>query len=237
MAFLDSLLDAVVPDDCVGCGVPGAALCDACVAALHAVTPRRRDPTPRPSGLPPVFAAGAYAGVLRSALLAYKERGRTRLSGPLARLLAAAVLGAVVARGDRVPEVVTLVAVPSSRAARNERGHCHVDTLAVAAVAALRAGGVPARRLRAVRRRGRSHDSVGLSATDRAANGGDYVVRRKARRTLRGTSVIVVDDIVTTGSTALAVTRALERAGASVIGVATVAATTRRLLVKGTDEG
>jgi adenine/guanine phosphoribosyltransferase-like PRPP-binding protein len=49
---------------------------------------------------------------------------------------------------------------------------------------------------------------------------------------VRGRTVLVVDDIVTTGSTAVAVTLALEAAGARVAGVAVVAATARRCLVK-----
>ncbi len=236
MSLLSSVLDAVVPDACVGCGAPGRALCRGCAAELDRVLPRRRDPTPRPRGLPPVTASGAYAGTLREALLSYKERGRTRLSDPLSRLLAAAVLAALLAGGVDPHGPVTLVAVPSSRSAKRERGHCHVDTLATGAVLALRDAGIPARHLRALRRRGRSRDSVGLSAADRAGNDSEFVVRRRAGRALRGTAVIVVDDIVTTGSTALAVTQALRAAGASVTAVAAVAATSRRLLVKATDE-
>jgi predicted amidophosphoribosyltransferase len=228
---LATVLDAVVPDTCVGCGEPGPPLCAGCSAELHRESPRRRDPTPRPPALPPVTASGAYAGTLRAALLSYKERGRTRLADPLARLLAAAVLCAWLTGSDTAGPV-TIVAVPSTGRAKRERGHCHVDTLAAGVVVALRDAGVPARRIQALRRRGRVRDSAGLSAADRAHNGGAFVVRRHARRALIGETLIVVDDIVTTGATALAVTAALQAAGASVIGVAAVAATTRRLLVK-----
>ena len=66
---------------------------------------------------PPVVAAGRYRGPLRTAVLAYKERGRRDLAGPLAALLVPALapgrgLGAGVARAR---------AVPAGRSARPRR--------------------------------------------------------------------------------------------------------------------
>lgn len=228
---MSGVLDALLPDSCVGCAAPGAALCRGCLEDLQRDPPRRCDPTPRPRGLPPVIAAGPYVGTLRTALLSYKERGRTRLAEPLAGLLAAAVLTGVLADGNGAAQPMVIVGVPSTRRARRERGHDHVDTLAIAAAAALRAIGVPAVRVRALKHRGPVLDSAGLSASERAHNaGGAFVVRRRARALLAGRTVLVVDDIVTTGSTAAAVCGALEAAGARVVAVAAVAATVRRLL-------
>ncbi|MCU1675724.1 MAG: hypothetical protein JWM93_482 [Frankiales bacterium] len=102
----------------------------------------------------------------------------------------------------------------------------------MSAVKALRALGFPAVRVRAMRRRGVARDSVALSAEERATNaGGAFVVRRSAVRRLRDTDVIVVDDIVTTGATCVAVSATLRAAGARVAAVAAVAATQRRVLV------
>src|SRR4051794_41906813 len=92
-------------------------------------------------GLPPTVAAGAYAGPVRPAVLAFKEHGRAELAGPLGTALALAV--AVVLRG--VPEqsgTVLLVPVPSSAAAARRRGRDHVRELADAAATELRAVGV-----------------------------------------------------------------------------------------------
>jgi predicted amidophosphoribosyltransferase len=230
MRIVAGLLDALLPDDCLGCGAPGAALCGACIGEIGADPPRRRDPTPRPAALPPVTSAGPYAGTLRAALLSYKERGRTRLAEPLGALLAAAVLDAWRAGPEDGP--ITVVGVPSTRRARHERGHCHVETLAASAVGALRQAGIPAVHVRALRRRGSgARDSATLSAVERAANGGAFVPRRWQPATLVDRAVIVVDDIVTTGATAAATTTALQLVGARVVGVAAVATTTRRVVV------
>jgi predicted amidophosphoribosyltransferase len=237
VGLLGTVLDAVLPQACAGCAAPGGALCLACRDELAACAPGRRDPTPRPRGLPPVVAAAPYAGVARHALLAYKERGRTRLAEPLARLLAAAVATAWVAAAGP-PRPIVLVGVPSSRSARRARGHDHVVTLATAAAGMLRRAGVPARTLRAARRRPTRRDSTELDAAARAHNAQDaFVVRRQARARLRGRTVLVVDDVVTTGSTAAALVAALESAGARVLAVAAVAATQRRCLVTLQGEG
>ncbi len=95
------IADLVLPVDCAGCGrIRGGALCGTCRARLGgAGAVRRVWPDPVPSGLPPVYAAGAYQDELRAALLAHKERGVLRLAQPLGDALAEAVRAAWAARG------------------------------------------------------------------------------------------------------------------------------------------
>ena len=155
-----------------------------------------------------VAAAGPYAGELRTALLAYKERGRRDLARPLRVLLGAALveLGA--------PGAV-VVPVPSSPAARRSRGGDHVARLIGRR-----------RRVRALRLVRTVRDSAGLSTAERAANLDSAMRARPPRRA--GRAAIVVDDIVTTGATLREAARALRAAGWTVIGAAVVAATPRR---------
>ena len=225
--MLGALADLVLPRTCAGCGLPGAVLCRRCrilLAQPHPATPRRF-----PDGFPPAAAAGAYAGPVRSALIAFKERGRAELARPLGTALAlavAAVVGAV--PGPRRP--VLLVPVPSTAAAVRARGRDHVRELTAVAVAELRAAGAAAGTVRLLRRRGRIRDSAELSVAQRRANlAGSFLVD------LRGTDVpgaqlVVVDDVVTSGATLTEAAGALERAlpGGPVGLAAVVAATPKR---------
>jgi predicted amidophosphoribosyltransferase len=232
LAFLDDLADLVLPNACAGCAadrVPlTAGVCAHCAAELEALRPFRTAPSPPPPGLPPCVAVGSYAGALRGVLLAYKERGRHRLAGPLGTLLAAAV-STLAPRGTPV----LLIPVPSTAAAARERHGDHMARLAAHAVRQLRAAGWEAdlsRRLHALPR----PDSASLTVSERAAAAESSLRIRRARigvlrreRPTKGT-LVVVDDIVTTGATLAAVTGRLGEANMQVAGAAVVAATQLR---------
>ncbi|MGB8995599.1 MAG: ComF family protein, partial [Pseudonocardiaceae bacterium] len=138
--MLHPLLDLLLPSDCGGCGEPGPLLCPDCAALLGA--PVRVYPPCSGVGAP-VYALGAYRGPLRTALLAYKERGRRDLAAPLATALASALLN-LPPRSlppDWHRPGLTLVPAPSRRAAAARRGGQHVEVLARRAAAALARAG------------------------------------------------------------------------------------------------
>jgi predicted amidophosphoribosyltransferase len=219
--FLADLLDLVLPATCAGCDEPATGpLCEPCRAALAAVHPGRTRPVPEPPGLPPVFALAAYAGSLRRMLIQYKERNRHELTPVLGGLLARVVSAA--APGGPV----TLVPVPATAAAARRRFGDHIDRLAHDAAGVLRRRGIDARvagLLRAVPKR---EDSVELSAADRALAARHAFALRQRRPAVRG-AVVLVDDIITTGSTLAASTARLAAAGVRVDRVAVLAATQR----------
>ena len=206
--MLRALADLILPRRCAGCGDPGELLCPACAPVGPAIV------VPGLGGLAaPVRAAGRYEGGLRAALLAYKERGRLELAGPLAGLLAG-----VAARFVR-PGVV-LVPVPSAAAAARRRGGDHVLRLARPAGARLGVAVVPALRLAR-----RVDDSAGLDGQQRRANLAGAMC---AHAPPPGAVAVLVDDIVTTGVTVQESLRALRAAGWPVLGAAALAATPRR---------
>ncbi|MFI6501584.1 ComF family protein [Nonomuraea typhae] len=118
--------------------------------------------------------------------------------------------------------------MPSARRAVRARGHDPVGRLAVLAVGRLRALGVRAEAVPVLAQARRVADQAGLSATERAANLGSSLRVTGRLRGAPGATVVLVDDIVTTGATLAEAARALRTAGVQVAAAATVAATRRR---------
>lgn len=229
-----ALADLVLPRTCAGCGVPGRVLCGRCGGLLthpHVAAPRRF-----PEGFPPTVAAGSYSGPVRPMVIAFKERGRAELAGPLGTALALAV-GAVAAGVPEATGPLLLVPVPSSRGALRSRGRDHVRELTRCAVTELRAAGVPAAEAGLLRRRGRVRDSAGLSSAQRRANlAGTFALAERVPAA-RGGVLVLVDDVVTSGATlteAAAVLAPAVAPGGPPVLAAVVAATPRAPLRRAT---
>ncbi|KRE26071.1 hypothetical protein ASG80_04480 [Agromyces sp. Soil535] len=205
-----ALLDAValvLPVSCAGCGAPDRSVCLRCIHALR--------PTPRlvrRLGLA-AWAGLEYSGVVASVIGAYKDGARTDAAGPLAAALGAAVASAVAGLPAGSVAVCT---VPSTRAAMRSRGYAPVDALLS------RCGIRPTHALRLVRAHA---DQAGLGAEARRANAEGAL---EARGNLAGRRFVLVDDVLTTGSTLAEACRAVTAAGGSVEAVAVLAETPLR---------
>jgi predicted amidophosphoribosyltransferase len=207
MNWLADLAGVAVGVRCAACESVALGLCAEC---LDAVRPAPRIVRQRPCR---ITAAGEYDGVLRSAIIGWKEHGRFPVERPLAYLLAASIIGL-----DVDPPLV-LVPIPSRPDRRRARGADVVDDLARRSVRLLRRVGVEARVTPSLRLLRPVRDQAGLSAAARGAN-----VRGSmgARRQPAG-KLVVVDDVVTTGATLTEAVRVLRAVGSDVAGAAVVA--------------
>ncbi|MCL1899893.1 MAG: ComF family protein [Promicromonosporaceae bacterium] len=228
MKALQELARLVVPVACAGCGRYDVVLCRSCRAHLRQAPRRVEQHAPRLDlldGCPPlpVWALADYVGPLRSLVVAWKDRDRTDLDRPLADALgdaARTIKPEVRALAERASaERWLVVTAPSSAANRRARGRDHLRPLARAV--AVNLGATP----RAVLRRGRARDQVGLSLRGRGTNVAVSVSPRARPLLAAGPNVVIVDDVLTTGATLAAARRALRAAGARVVGALVIAAT------------
>jgi predicted amidophosphoribosyltransferase len=155
--------------------------------------------------------ATSYSEDSARLIKAFKEDGQTSLAGSLATKLRAGLSYL----GDHcdIESGRTLLAVaPSRKENAKLRGYHPVKILAKRFI---KTAGVELElysRLRFIRE---VQDQARLSTADRAANlGGSMTVEDE----LSGRTVLLIDDIVTTGATILEARRALEAAGAKVVG-------------------
>ncbi|GLZ01074.1 phosphoribosyltransferase family protein [Actinoplanes sp. NBRC 103695] len=236
MSLLRELADLVLPGSCAGCDAQRVPLrhgvCATCVAEVEGLRPYATAPVPPPPGMPYCVTAGAYGGAVRGMLLAYKERGRHGLARPLGAVLAGAVAEIAPERG----RPLLLVPVPSTAAARRERFGDHMARLATHAVRRLRAAGWEASVAQPLRAEARP-DSASLDASARRVAAENSLRIRQsrigvpARRNTMRSTLVVVDDIVTTGATLASAASRLEEANMQVAGAAVIAATRLRKTV------
>lgn len=228
--FGTMLLDQLYPPVCLTCDAPTAsadALCASCFARLRPITAplcqRLGIPFEVPIG-PEALSAEAIANPppfrrSRSAVL-YNELARTLVSRlkygdrpELARFCARLMDGA---GAEFWAEGPVLVPVPLHRSRHLLRRYNQSAELA-RALAARTGLGMDAGLVRRVKP---TRPQVGLSADQRHRNlSGAFKAHPEALARLKGRGVVLVDDVITTGSTVEAVTRALQRGGVDKIDV------------------
>jgi ComF family protein len=239
-----SLRQLVLPAHCAACGRPSdplarLPLCDGCGRAMARLMEMPHCPRCGRGAGPYTFdlggcaacrkeslrydavvRVGSYQEPLRSLILRYKYQRRMELGTIMGRWLAERLAAAPWA-----DLVQVIVPVPLHWSRRFSRGFNQAEGLArELATSDLPAGGtgrrVAARRMLRVRP---TPHQTRLSAKDRAENvRGAFQVRGRSGD-VRGKHILLVDDVITSGSTAGECARTLRRAGAAAVYVAVAA--------------
>lgn len=228
------LLDLVLPPVCMACRQPVATphgLCAACWSRLRPIERPYCERLGIPFGYdlgegalsaeaiaaPPVFdrarAAVLYEEVAREIVQGLKYHDRTEL---------ARLVGRMTARAGRelTAEADVIVPLPLHRRRLWTRKFNQAALIAqeVGRLSGVAVDVAALTRIRATR------PQVGLSERERAENvRGAFRVAAAHRAAIEGRRVVLVDDVLTTGATVSAATRALKRAGAARVDVLTFA--------------
>jgi predicted amidophosphoribosyltransferase len=195
VSLIDAVAGALVPSLCAACGRPSAAgeiLCPRCARRLRAAGPLRGA---GPAGIDGAWSAAPYEGVARDLVASLKFRGLLPVAGLMAERILALAPGYLIS-GEIVP-------VPTARGRVIRRGFDPAAEIA----AALAARGGPTLRP-CLSRRG-SGRQVGRRRGERLSRPPRLEAASAVPR-----SAVLVDDVLTTGSTLSAAARALREAGA-----------------------
>jgi ComF family protein len=219
-----SLLDLFLPRHCVICGSSGAAVCDACAGRLE----RLRSPLCGRCGAPTAWpvercrecsgrriafarasAAVAYDDAAKRLVGSWKERGQRALAE-----VAAEIVDEVLAR----PSAHTITFVPADHDRFLKRGHNPAQRLAEALGPRWQLPVVPLLQ----RAPGRAPQK-GLTLAERRRNvRGAFTATGPVPKT-----IVLVDDVYTSGATVSAAATALRKEGASRVEVVTFARAVR----------
>jgi ComF family protein len=165
-------------------------------------------------------AYGSYDGGLRELIHLLKFNGVRPAAAVLGRMLAES-MAALEAEFGQAP--VLVIPVPLFKGRRHQRGFNQAELIALAALK-FRAGERMQLRNDILLRTRDTHSQIGLTSHQRRENmRGAFKIASAAEVT--GREVLVVDDVYTTGTTAMECARVLRRAGAAKVWVATVART------------
>ncbi len=221
--MLNYILDLLFPKYCIHCNREGSWLCDGCILLLR---------KPLLSGCPDCLpaASGAYCsvhasqrqlhgllvidrfepGLLREAIHQLKYRGIRELAVPLGQLLAE--------RFDYFPELTDAVSLPVPLSPKRwaERGFNQAELIGYQLP-------VPLYRDILVRCKETKSQAL-LSKRERMSNVAEaFGIKRHRRSLIADKVVVVVDDVMTTGSTIEAAAKVVKKAGARIVWGAVIA--------------
>lgn len=220
LSHFKAALQLLYPVSCGGCGADGEVLCPSCTTSLHFVDAAETCPLcGRWTGCRAVcgacmdedvpFREGIfgfyYEGRVRDAIQAFKFQGRKDVGRHLVSLLSYRLT----TLDDRCSAIVPL---PVTEKRLKERGFNQSFIIAEGLSALTGRPVLPS----ALRKSRETADQFTLSREERKKNVKKAFVAERSEE-LKGRTVLLVDDLFTTGATAREASRALRRAGAAAV--------------------
>ena len=219
MSVFETMIGWLAPPTCVGCEAEGSSLCIACATSeiipfgercysCGAISPRartcvhcRRPGTPRS-----VWVVTDYAGLAKAILQLYKF-GHSRVAADNIAQLMVEAIEAYNQTNNLAAANYLVVDVPTATNRIRERGFDHSQLLAKRVAAQL-----GLEYCQVLSRLGQSRQ-VGAKRSARLEQlSGGYLARKPNQ--IKSRNILLIDDVVTTGSTLRAATKALRAAGA-----------------------
>lgn len=218
--MIQTLLSLLAPDDCLVCGYEGSVLCLACRKAIPDTQSccflcmkstsyhRTCDNCRAVSSIDTAIVATSYAHHTKAALHAYKYTNRRSVAKPLANLL--------YERSQSVAHDAVVTFVPTIGAHIRARGFDHARLLAREYAKQCGTASFP------LLCRTQQTVQVGASRMTRL-NNMQHAFIAINHKLFMGKTVILVDDVITTGATVISAAKTLKAAGAQNVIVVAVA--------------
>jgi predicted amidophosphoribosyltransferase len=225
MQFINNFLDLAMPQSCAGCGERSELMasrsrvvCARCTKNLLGSAHEVRVKGVSSSEFP-IVAAAFYEGSARNILLAAKERGLVALIPLIADSASVAISSLLI--GCDPSDPLALVPVPSMAKNLRSRGYNLVAQMADLIAGDLQMRFDDLKVIPVLRHSRRVSDQSRLTAKERALNlSGAFSIVAHHAASLDNRQIIIVDDLVTTGSTLIEARRALIAVGARLRGAA-----------------
>ena len=212
----------IFPQLCIICSATGSKICSTCNKAWST--------SPKKSRIDqvPLYFTAAYDEDIGALLLLAKESGNKTAIDILSTALVNSIIFLISENQIEFP--INIIPIPSSKRAIRKRGRNHIEELCEVVMTKLLSNSIPAQKVSIIYHKKIIKDQSNLNRSQRLKN-------LKNAYTLSGVlpntgSTILLDDVVTTGSSILEAARALSEAKITIIGAVTACSVGRNSLIR-----
>lgn len=199
-----TILNLAFPICCAGCSMADCVLCSECKAKF---SEWHMDPF---SGVfcKNIYSCATYGWSVRRCILQWKDHGNQLLDKPFSSLLFRLIISVVGSSSK-----VAIIPVPSSFASKRRRGRSQMDSIAKNVVKSLKEHGIDATFVKAIKMTSIKVKSVQARGSRGRSLRTSKGLSVNVKGIKSGCKVIIIDDIITTGSTLKNCVKELNKSG------------------------